>query len=192
MTIPLSGFFRVQLPVLIVLLCQPLVVANEPKLEAGVQLPTLEVKTLSGDLAALPRDAAGHPAVLVAGFSKAASKLSRAWLDNCRTAAASRLGGSGVYCYDVRMLEDVPRSFRGMVERSMRSGCPAELQRTTLLVYSGNDAWRERLGAGDDKTAYVIGCDREGRVRRIVTGQFVETELQSLLEAIDPIPPTTE
>lgn len=181
---------RVGLPLLIglVLLCQVLVAADEPKLEPGVELPTLESKTLSGDPAVLPRDAAGHPAVLIIGFSKAAAKITRAWLENCLAAAASRPGGSSLYCYDIRMLEDVPKSFRGMVERSMRSGYPAELQRRALLVYTGNDAWRQRVGVADDKTAYVIGCDKDGRVRKTVSGQFGDAVLKSLLEAIDPSP----
>ena len=193
MTISWSGASRVRLPLVIaaVLLGQHLA-ANEVKLEPGAQLPTLDGTTLNGDPAALPRDARGHPVVIVIGFSKASTKMTRPWLDNCRTAASSRPAGSAVSCYDVRMLENVPRSFRGMVERSMRSGYPVELERWTLLVYSGNDAWRGRVGAVDDKAAYVIGCDKDGHVRRTATGPFVNGELQKLLEAIDPIPPSSE
>ena len=166
-----------------------LAAADDPKLQPGLELPALEATTLNGDPAALPRDAKGHPAVIVMGFSKAATKVTRPWLDNCRTAAASKPGGSTVSCYDVRMLEDVPRSFRGMVERSMKSGYPIELQRQTLLVYIGNDAWRERVGATDAKSAYVIACDKEGRVRKLVIGPFVKAELDWLLDAVDPTPP---
>ena len=187
MTSQWSRCFRGQWPLLIALasLGQPLVAANAPILVPGVELPLLEVRALSGDLATLPRDARGHAAVLVIGFSKAAAKISRAWLDSCRSAAAAGPAGSNVYCYDVRMLEGVPRVLRSMVERGMRNGLPVELQRQTLLVYTENDAWSERVGATDDKTAYVIGCDREGHVRGTATGQFVELELKKILEAID-------
>jgi len=190
MTTQRARCFRVQWPLLIALasLVQPLVAANTPKLVPGIELPLLEANALSGDVAALPRDVRGHPAVLVLGFSKSAAKITRAWTDGCRSAAAARPAGSDVYCYDIRMLEGVPRPFRGMVERGMRSGIPVELQRHALLVYRENDAWRERLGVDDDKTAYVIGCDREGRVRGTATGQFVEMELKKILEAIEPMP----
>ncbi|PYT09754.1 MAG: hypothetical protein DMF49_01250 [Acidobacteria bacterium] len=194
MTTQRSRRFRAQWPLLFALasLGQPLVAADASKLVSGVELPPLEVKALSGDLAALPRDARGHPAVLIIGFSKAAAEISRAWVERCRSAAAARPDGSGVYCYDVRMLEGVPRLFRGMVERRMRSSYPVNLQRQTLLVYSENDAWRQRVGAADEKTAYVIGCDREGRVRGTAVGQFLELELKKLLEAIEPMPPNRE
>lgn len=184
-----------QWPLLIALalLGQSHAAAISPKLVPGVELPLLEGKALSGDSVALPRDARGHAAVLVIGFSKAAAKVTRPWLDSCRSAAAARPAGSDVYCYDVRMVEGVPRLFRGMIERGMRNGLTVELRRKTLLIYSENDAWRERIGNdGDDKTAYIIGCDNDGRIRVTSAGGFVEMELKKILEAIEPTARTKE
>jgi hypothetical protein len=169
-----------------------LVAANAARLVLGETLPLLEAKALSGQLVTLPRDARGHGAVLVFGFSKAAAKVSRPWMDGCRAAAVAGSVEADVFCYDVRMVEDVPRLFRGAMERGMTSNLPVEFRRQTLLAYQESDAWHERLGATDDKNAYVIACDREGRVRATATGQFIETELKKLLEAIESIPPTTE
>jgi hypothetical protein len=171
---------------------RPPVAASAARLVPGDPLPLLEAKTLGGDLATLPRDARGHGAVLVFGFSKAAAKSTRPWMDACRDAVASKSAEPGLYCYDVRMVEDVPRLFRGGMERGMRSGFPVELQRQTLLAYQENDAWRDRLSATDDRSAYVLACDGEGRVRAAATGQFVETELNKLLEAIESMPPPKE
>jgi len=171
---------RPRFPIVVLFLGMSLVIASAPGLPSGAELPPLEGTTLSGEPAALPRDARGHPAMLVIGFSRASSRVTRAWLDGCR-AAAAKSSGAGVLCYDIRMVEAVPRFFRDMVERTMRSGLPVDRQRQTILVYSENDAWRERVGAADDKTAYVIGCDKQGRVRMIATGEFVESELERVL-----------
>jgi len=165
--------------IVLVLLRMPLIAASADLLATGAELPPLEATTLNGEAAALPHDALGHPAILVIGFSKASSKATRPWLEGCRAY------GSG--CYDIRMVEGVPRTFRGMMERGMRSGLPVELQRRTLLVYSDNDAWRGRVGMADDKTAYVIGCDKEGRVRATATGNFIEAELERVLASIEGV-----
>lgn len=162
--------------------------AEASKLVPGDELPLLEATTLNGELVTLPRDARGHAVVLVVGFSKAAAKTTRQWLESCRTAATVKSAGYGVYCYDARMLESVPRLFRGSMERGMRGGFSVDVQRRTLLVYSGNEAWRGRLGAEDEKTGYIVGFDREGRVRGMAAGQFADTELKRILEAIDPVP----
>src|SRR5262245_20436870 len=168
-------------------LSTPVIAASAPRLTPGAELPPLEGKTLSGEALVLPRDTRGHPAMLIVGFSKAASKVARPWFDGCRELAA-KTSGASVNCYGIRMLEDVPGFFRGSMERGMRSGLPIELQRQTLLVYSENDAWRERLGVTDNKTAYVIGCDKEGRVRSTATGEYVESELKKLLAGIEDVP----
>jgi hypothetical protein len=160
-------------------------VSGAAQLALGSELPLLEAKTLSGDRATLPRDAQGHPMILVLSFSKGAAKVTRPWLEACRAPAASGAPAMPVVrCFDVRMLEGVPGFMRGMVERSMRKGLPEELQRDALLVYVDNDAWRERVGGTEEKTAYVIGCDGEGRVRAAARGEFTATELKKVLDAI--------
>ena len=101
-----SSHSRVQWSVLFALasLGQPPLAADAPQLMTGVELPLLEARVLSGELATLPRDAQGNASVLIIGFSKAAAEISRAWLKGCRSAAAARPPGLGVHCYDVRMI----------------------------------------------------------------------------------------
>jgi hypothetical protein len=156
----------------------------DPILVPGTPLPTLEATTLGGEAVMLPGEASANGAVLVVGFSKEAAALTSEWMDGC-LAATRQPGREKVACYDVRMLEEVPRLFRGMMERGMKKGYPIDRQRRTLLVYSSNDAWRGRLGA-DPASAYVVGCDGTGRVRLMATGPFVEAELQAILGAIAP------
>jgi hypothetical protein len=181
------------------LLCLSPAFGTDATLLPGAALPALEGTTLGGEPASLPRDAAGHDTLLVIGFSKAAAKVTAEWLTACRGVAAGGppAPGAGVpagpgatpgaaaprlSCYDVRMLEEVPRPFRGMMERGMRSGFPAERQQQTILVYQDNEAWRGRLGASDPKLAYVVGIDAEGRVRDVARGAYTETEWKRILE----------
>ena len=154
------------------------------QLALGSELPLLEAETLSGDRATLPRDGRGHPMILVLSFAKSAAKITRPWLEACRAPAASATSTPVVRCFDVRMLEAVPGFMRGMVERGMRKGLPEELKRDALLVYADNDAWRERIGGTEEKTAYVIGCDGEGRVRATARGEYTEAALKRVLDAI--------
>src|SRR5262245_53638792 len=101
---------------------------------------------------ALPAGAHGRAAMLVVGFTKASMKVTRPWIEACRS-------DGSMLCFDVRMLENVPKWLRGTVEGGMRKGYPPEMQKQTLLVYEGNDAWRKALGVSDDDAAYVIVVD---------------------------------
>jgi hypothetical protein len=157
------------------LFCASLALAQEPRLKPGAELPVFESVSLSGEPRTLPHDAAGQDALLVVGFSKAAAKVTRGWLDACR-------GAGRLACYDVRMLEEVPHPFRGMMEHGMRSGLPVEQQKRALLVYSDNDRWRERLDADDDKSAYLVGLNAEGRVQGLARGSFSDAGWKQVLE----------
>jgi len=140
----------------------------------------MEGTTLSGKTVVLPREADGQPAVLVIGFTKSAVKATRPWTEGCRS-EASKKTPPDVICYDVRMVEEVPRLFRGAMERGMRSGLPATLQDRTILVYKDNDAWRQRLGVADDDLAYVVVVDRGGLVRTTAVGGAVPADLGKVL-----------
>lgn len=128
--------------------------------------------------------------------SAAAGPPPSAPAESARSAATGSPPGApapsspGLVCYDVRMVEDVPRLFRRLMERDMKSGFPPGLQQRTLLVYEHNEAWRGRLGVDDDRTAHVIGCDAEGIVRAVARGPYSQKELKTLLETIAR-PPTT-
>ena len=159
-------------------------VAGETPLAPGAELQSIEATTLDGTKTVLPKDGHGQRLLIVVGFTKAAAKTTRPWLEACRAAAAAAPTEPGLDCYDVRMVEDVPRMLRGMMEHGMKSGLPPELRKRTLLVYEHYDSWRERLGATDDKTAYVVACDAEGIVRGRASGPYAESEMKKLLEAI--------
>jgi len=153
----------------------------------GTPLPVLQTTTLAGESLALPADAVEHPVILVFTFSRDAAGLASEWVDLC-VAASKQPGRETLACYDVRMLEDVPGFLRGMMERGMRKHLAIDRQRRTLLAYTGNDAWRGRLGARDPASAYVVACDATGMVRLTATGAFLEGEMRALLEAIAPSP----
>ena len=160
------------------------IVAGSPQLTAGTMLPSLQAKTLAGESVALPKDLNGHPALFVIGFSKAAAGVTRPWLEACRSSVSSQPAASRVNCDDVRMLADVPWLIRGLVETAMRSGLPADLQHNVLLVYSDNDAWRQRVSATDLNSAYVVACDKDGHIKGTAKGAFLQADLTRLLQQL--------
>ena len=151
----------------------------------GDTLPAVRGKTLSGNAVLLPEQAIGRPAMLVVGFSRASKEAAQPWLQNCRERFAVA-AGEGARCYDVRMVEGIPRLFRGFAEGGMRKGYPAALLDQVLLVYQENDLWKQRLGAADENTAYVVVLDASGRVSGLQRGAFSEGALSEVLAGLGP------
>jgi len=85
------------------------------------------------------------------------------------------------------MLGQGARLARWFIDSGMRRGTPRDLHENVLTVYGSTGDWKQRLAVADDRLAYLVLLDREGRVRWTHTGTLEETKLAELRAAIDPL-----
>ena len=85
------------------------------------------------------------------------------------------------------MLGQGARLARWFIDSGMRRGTPRDLHENVLTVYGSTGDWKQRLAVVDDKLAYLVLIDREGRVRWIHAGMFEATKLADLRTATDPL-----
>ncbi len=123
-------------------------------------LPTTEFETLAGGNLTLPAAAQGHAALLIAGFSHAASKPTTAWgkqlAPDCKAV--------GALCYNIAVLEAVPRFVRRMVIGGIRSGVAPEKRAQFLILLHDEDAWKKLCGFSDPDGAYLLLIARDGHI----------------------------
>jgi hypothetical protein len=143
-------------------------------LAAGPSWPTTEGETLAGGRLRLPDAAKGQPALILFTFTREAGTAAKPW--------ASRFlkDFPAVPVYQVAMLEKAPRLVRGLIRSGMRKDMPPVLQARTVLLYTGDAAWRTRLGISDDALPYVAILNTQGQVAWDYRGAFSETEFQKL------------
>lgn len=137
-------------------------VAMAAGLAAGAQmLPRTEFETLAGGKLTLPEAARGKVELLVVGFSHASSKPTGDWGKAMEKDCAET---AGLECYQVAVLEAVPRLFRGMVTGGMKKGIAENKRGRFLLLYHDEDEWKKLTGFGDGDTAYVMVVNGAGEV----------------------------
>ena len=160
----------------------------EPPIPSGLTFPDIVGKALSGsDITVGMRD--GSPKVLVMTFTRGAASSAQAWLDACRAdettlKVPSPPDGSPpprVVCYDVRMVQGIPRIIRGYVEGRMKKGLSPEQLAHTVLVYRDEEAWRGRMTVKPDNESepFVVMVDRQGRVQSLLQGAFNPVALKA-------------
>ena len=122
------------------------------------QLPRLEFENVPGKKVTLPDAAAGHPAVLVIGFSHASQKQTKPWSEKLNHAYSP---GSLVLVFSVAALEDVPRLVRGMATHGIRGGVPAEQREHFLLLFQHEKELKQaaQFTAPDDAYLLILGPD---------------------------------
>ena len=155
--------------------------ATAAPLHPGDALPALHGQTLSGTPVELPSAGAGTSRVLVFSFAKAASADSRLWNDRL----AKDLGPtSPVAAFRVIELESVPRLIRRMAVSGIKGGMPPALWEKTILTYTDEAFWKDRLAVTTDKHSYVVVLDAEGRVRWMSAVPYSESAYGQLSAAL--------
>jgi ATP10 protein len=166
---------------LLISLCILAMPAAPERLQTGAALPAIKGETLAGEKVELPAAFAGANRILVFSFSKAASSDSRLWTEHL----AKDLGpDSPVVVVRVIMLESAPRLVRGMAVSGIKSGIPKPLWGKTILSYTDEKSWKDRLAVSNDKHSYIIVINGEGQVRWVGSEAFSDSSYSHLKESL--------
>ena len=130
-------------------------------MNVGDLLPTLRGEFLTGRTAVLPQAAAGRVALLLLGFSYDSRFAVEAW---ARTFREQFHRDPRVTFYEIPMIGGLAWMGKWFIERGMRRGTPKEDYENVVTVYGGERLWKQRVGFGDPKAAYLILLDGAGRV----------------------------
>jgi hypothetical protein len=120
------------------------------------QFPRIEGENLLGQKMALPDAAAGHPAVVVIGFTHSSQNQTKAW--------AGRLQHE-MPTYSIAVLEDAPRLVRGMAVHGMKSGVPEDQRDHFLVIYRNEKELKQTAGFDRPDDAYVLLLDKDGAIQ---------------------------
>ncbi|HEY2017212.1 MAG TPA: hypothetical protein VGH38_27090 [Bryobacteraceae bacterium] len=151
--------------------------ANAAALSFGVPLPKLKGTFLNGKTAVLPDAASGRVALLLVGFTYDSRFAVEAWAGQFRRRFEAE---PRVTFYEIPMVGGLATLGKWFIDSGMRRGTPKEDYEHVITVYGGTASWKQRLGYGDPKAAYVILLDGAGKVAWRYAGGFDEQAFQSL------------
>lgn len=147
-------------------------------------MPRIEGESFAGRKVVLPEAAAGKVAVLIFGFTKASKGPTSALAEKLQADFGTRLEFE---LYQLPVLEDVPRLFRGVVISGIRKGV-ADNKRDHFVPILQGEAELKRLvhynGADD---AYLVVLDRNGNIFEQSHGSPDQTNYSRLQTRIESI-----
>jgi len=149
----------------------------------GLSLTGVGAQTLQEQPLNLPQDLAGKHALFVIGFSHEARKATEVW---SKQLAAECAGRGNLQCYDVAIIEEVPKLIRGFVSGRIRKGVPESRHANFLLVSDNSAAWRAAAGfiQSDKDAPYLLLIDGAGEViwsGHGIYGEALSAQLQAAL-----------
>ncbi len=174
---------RTFVPLLRLCLCLAVVSAAAQSVQ---QLPKIEGESFAGRRVVFPDVTGGKIAVLVLGFTKASKAPTSEWARKLSADFGSR---PGFELYQLPVLEDVPRLFRGMVISGIKKGIPENARDHFVPILQGEAELKKAVNYQEADDAYLILLDRTGKLVHQIHGPFTDasystlrTEIQSLLD----------
>jgi hypothetical protein len=142
---------------------------------AAQELPRIDGKNLLDRKVELPQAAAGHPAVLVIGFTHASQHQVKPW--------AAKLGPL-VATWQIAELQDVPRLVRGMVEHGIKSDTPADQRERFVMTFQGEKELKAAAEFSAPDDAYLLVLDGSGTIRWRYHGPLTDPALNEVKNQI--------
>lgn len=154
---------------------------------AAQSIPHVQTDTLSEHKITLPDAALGHPAIFNIGFSRAGGDSTQRWGRELRKELS---GNAGLNFFSVAVLQDAPKMVRGMIRHGMRSSVPKNEQDTFVLIYDGEQIWKDFAGFSNPDEAYIVLVDAKGAVLARVHGKTPDpSAIATLKDALVKIAP---
>ena len=142
-------------------------------------IPHTEAETLAGKKIVLPDAFAGHPAILVIGFSRSGGDSAGRWSKQLRQDLA---GDKSVHLFSVAELQDAPKLARGLIRHGMRGGVPQDEHDSFVLLYQDEDVWKKLAEFSDTNDAYVLLVDSTAMIRWRAHGRGPDEKTLSTLK----------
>jgi hypothetical protein len=124
-------------------------------------MPKTEGESLAGHTVVLPDAAAGKVAILIFGFTKASKVPTSAWAEKLQANLGSR---PDLALYQLPVLEDVPRLFRGMVISGIKKGVAENKRDHFVPIVQGEAELKKLVRYKEPDDAYLIILGRGGHI----------------------------
>lgn len=150
-------------------------------LTTGEPLPELKGEFLTGKQAVLPTASQGRVALLALGFTYDSRFAVEAWVKRYRAEFPDK---AKTTFFEVPMIGGMARLGKWFIDSGMRRGTPRADHENVITVFGGVDPWKERVGYKNEKDAYLILLDEEGKIRWMHHGGFEDGAFKTLAEQV--------
>ena len=149
--------------------------------QAPQPMPRISGESLAGQTVTLPDAAKGKVALLIFGFTKASKENTKAWGDR----VLAEFGGQSRFeLYQLPVLEDVPRLFRGMVISGIKKDVKYNLRDHFVPILHGEGEMKKLVAYREPDDAYMIVLNASGEIVQQTHGQFSDAGYRPMHDEI--------
>jgi hypothetical protein len=149
----------------------------------GRKFPVVKAKTLAGQEATVPDDAAGKVTLVCVAFLRESQSQLDSWLNPFYEKFGSR---ADIMFYEVPMISGGYKFMKPIIDGGMRGGLPEFKHKHVVTMYGDVQSYQQALNI-DPRNGHAFLLDREGSIRWQEEGFSNEKNRASLFAATEAL-----
>jgi hypothetical protein len=149
----------------------------------GRKFPVVKAKTLAGQEATVPDDAAGKVTLVCVAFLRESQSQLDSWLNPFYEKFGSR---ADIMFYEVPMISGGYKFMKPIIDGGMRGGLPQFKHKHVVTMYGDVQSYQQALNI-DPRNGHAFLLDREGGIRWQKEGFSNAETLASLFAATEAL-----
>jgi ATP10 protein len=145
--------------------------------------PTVNAKTLLGNAIVFPTIAKNKICIVCVAFNDDGRPKSDTWVKEI----PAKYTDSSIVFYELPMIKNAPKLFRGAIEKGMRKGTDVRLHNNVANYYGSIAGYKKTLLMEDEDSCYTFLLDKNGIIQYSVEGKATPEILKELADKINAL-----
>jgi ATP10 protein len=142
--------------------------------------PIVNAKTLLGNSIVFPAIAKNKICIVCVAFNDDGRPKSDTWLKEI----PAKYTDSSIVFYELPMIKNAPKLFRGAIEKGMRKGTDVKLHNNVANYYGIIAEYKKTLQMDDENSCYTFLLDKNGMIQYSIEGKATQENLKELDDKI--------
>lgn len=142
--------------------------------------PQVKAKTLLNNLIEFPAVAKNKITIVCVAFNDKGRPKSDSWVK----AVTEKYSDSSIVFYEIPMIKNAPKMFRGSIEKGMRKGTDVKLHNNVANYYGDIYNYKKTLLMEDEDSCYTFLLDKDGMILYSAEGMATPENLEQINQKI--------
>ncbi len=142
----------------------------------GKAFTIVNAKTLLNNSIQFPIVAKGKICIVCVAFNDEGRPKSDTWVKEIPT----KYSDSSVVFYEIPMIKNAPKLFRGAIEKGMRKGTDVKLHNNVANYYGSIIEYKKQLLMEDENSCYTFLLDKNGLIQFSIEGGATSEKLKQI------------
>ncbi len=142
--------------------------------------PNVTAKTLLNNIIQFPAVVKGKICIVCVAFNDESRPKTDSWVKEI----PAKYTDTSIVFYEIPMIKNAPKLFRGAIEKGMRKGTDVKLHNNVANYYGSIKEYQKQLLMNDENGCYIFLLDKNGAIQFSIEGAATPENLKQIDDTV--------